>query len=115
MLTDFYKLVKGTHTTKNCPVCNHNMSRNLRIIAHDAIVSNTAIMRDMTIGLDKTVATNCCFFPVLCSAINRYKFTNGSIVTNKYVGIFTLEFQILWNGSNDRTWKNPAVLTNPRP
>src|SRR5260221_2377226 len=115
MLADIYKLMYGTHAAKYCPIADGNMSGYLCIIAHDAIIAHNAIMCQVAISHKQAIFTYLRFFFYSCAAVHRYKLTNRCAITNIYVGIFTLEFQILRNGSNYSTWKNAAVLTNSCP
>src|SRR4249919_2723928 len=92
------KLVNGTHAAKNGIVFNDHMSGNLGIITHHAVIAYNTVMSQMTIGLDQTIASYGSFFPVFGTAVYRYEFANGRIVSDEYIGIFSLEFQILRNG-----------------
>jgi hypothetical protein len=69
-------------------------------------------MRQVTISLDETITSNGSFFPVLRAPVYRNKFTNGSVITNKNIGIFALKFQILRNGGDDRSREDPAIFSD---
>src|SRR6266496_2528272 len=109
MLTNIYKLMYGTHAAKNCPITNRYMPRYLCVVTHDAIITNNTVVSQMAISHEKTIFTNNRFFFYSGATIHCYKFSDSSIVTYNYYGIFTLVFQILWNGGNNGTGKYPAV------
>src|ERR1700750_871715 len=103
-----YKLMNGTHTTQYGIIFNDNMTSYLGIIAHHAIIANNTIVGEVTIGLNQAIAANGGFFPVLGSAINRYKFPNCCVISDENIRIFTLKLKILRYGGNDSSRENPA-------
>ena len=103
MLPDFYKLMYRTHTSQDGIIANGNMTCNLGIITHDAIIANNTIMRQVAIGHDQAVFANSCFPAVFCTTVNGYKFPDRCIVANYHNGIFIFKF---------RSW-GMAAITAP--
>src|SRR6185503_18655617 len=91
------------------------MTCHLCVITHDAVIANNTIMSKMAISHDQAIAADHRFFPVNCTTINGYKLTDNCIVANNHLGIFALELQVLWNGSDNSPGKNAAVFTNSCP
>src|ERR1700681_3801778 len=112
MPANFYKLVNGTHAAKNGIILNDHMTRQVRIVAHHAPVTYTAIMRNMTISLNEAIVSDRSLFPFFRSAVYGYKFADGGIISDENIGILALKFQILRNGCNYGTRENPAVFTD---
>jgi hypothetical protein len=110
-----YKLVDSAHAPEYRPVVDHHVARDLGIIAHYHIVANNTIMRQVTISHYQAILANFRLFLILCPAIYRHKFPDCRIVTNYYLGIFTLELKILWNGRDYCSRENPAILANAGP
>ena len=91
MLTNFYKLVNGAHTTDNSPVANRYMPCHLRIITGNTIITHQTIMRKMAIRHDQAVFANHRFITILRTTVYCNKFTDGCTITYIYIGILALE------------------------
>jgi hypothetical protein len=104
--------VNSAHACQDAMVAQNNMSGHLCVVAHDTIVSNDAIMRDMTVGHNQTVVAyfGCPF--VLASTVDGNKFSNGSVVANDYSSIFSFKFKILRYSGDYSTRKNATVVSN---
>jgi hypothetical protein len=112
MLSNLHKLVNGAHATEYRKIPQYYVAGHLGIVAHDAVVTNLAIMGDVTICHDKAVVPNLGCPPVFTSAVNGYKFTNGSVVANFDGSWFILKFKVLRNRSYNCPRKDPAVFAD---
>src|SRR5690348_10548146 len=110
MLADLDKLVHRAHTTQYSPVANGHVTCHLRIVTCNAIITHKTIMRKVAIRHDQAIFSDHGFVTVLCTTVDRYEFTDGRIVANKYVRVFTLELKILRYGCDNRPREYPAVL-----
>jgi hypothetical protein len=70
-------------------------------------------MGKMAICHDQTVFADNSLVPVFGSPVYSNKLTYSSTIAYKYIGIFTLEFQILWNSGDHSAGKDPAIFTDP--
>src|ERR1043165_3465221 len=113
MLTYPCKLMNCTHTSDYSPVADHYMTCYLRVITDDTVIANHTIMSKMTISHDQAIFPYFCFVCFLSAAVDSYKFPDSCIITNKYIGVLTLEFQVLGYCSYYSTRKNPAIFTDP--
>lgn len=114
MAPDIDKLVYSAHAPDYGPVADRHVTGYLTIITHNAVISHNTVVGKMAIGHDQAVLADHRFFPVLGTPVNGYKFPDRSTITDIYIGIFALEFQVLRYGCNNRPRKDPAILANPR-
>ena len=112
MLAYLYELVYGTHASKDGIVSDINVARYLGIIAEDTVITNKAIVSNMTVGHYQAIIAHLGGPPVLATPVNSYKFTNGGIVTDLYCCRFTFIFKILWYGGNYSAGKNAAAAND---
>src|ERR1700752_1004310 len=91
------------------------MARQLGIIADRAIIPDDTVMAHMSISKNPAIVAYYCFHPVRSAPVNGYKFPYCAIVANLNGRSLAIKFSVLGNSSEDSTWKNPAVFTDPRP
>jgi hypothetical protein len=115
VLPDLYKLVHSAHAANDRPVANGHMTRNLGVIAGNAIVANETIMGKMAIGHDEAVLTDHRLVTILGAPVHGHELPYGSPIPNEYIRVFSLELQVLRNRGDHSTRKNAAVPPDPRP
>src|SRR5258706_5037091 len=113
MLADIHKLVNSAHTPNNGPVPDGHMAGYLRIIAHNAIIPHNTIMGEVAISHDKAIFTYDRLISCFCPPVYSNEFTDSRAVTDKYIGIFALELQVLRNSCYHRSREYPAVFSYP--
>ena len=92
MLSDIHKLVYCTHPTHNGPVANGNVTGYLHTVTQNAVIANDAVVGNMTIRHYQTIISYHGFAPVGGTAVDGYKFTDGSVIAYFSGGFFAIIF-----------------------
>src|SRR5205809_3361670 len=112
MLADIDDLVYGSHAPNDRPIADGHMTSYLRIVAHDTIITDNTVVGKMAIGQAQAVFADDRLISCLGTAVYSHKLTYGRTISYKYIGILTLEFEILWDSSYYRPGEYPAIPTD---
>src|SRR4030095_9745830 len=113
MLPDLHELVNSAHSANDRPVANRYMTRYLRVVTHYTIIAHKTIVCEMAIGHDQAILPDHGFITILGTTVYGYEFTDRGSIAYIYVGVFTLEFQILRDCCDNGAGEYPAVLPDP--
>src|SRR5438034_9206805 len=58
MLANVDKLMDRTHSAEDSPITNSNMTGDLCVIAHDAVITYNAIMRQVAVSHEQAIFSN---------------------------------------------------------
>jgi hypothetical protein len=72
-----------------------DMAGQRSIIRKDNLISDLAIMSDMTVGEKVSAMANGGFALICGATVNRHKFAKGVLIANEEIGWFSSIFQVL--------------------
>jgi hypothetical protein len=91
-----------------------DMTRKSGIVGEDTVIAYFTVVGYVRVGHYKAVIAYGSAVPVSGTPVYGNAFAYGSIVTYYSQRVLTLKLQVLRYGRNNRAWKDPAVLTDPR-
>ena len=115
MATDRNKLVNRRHSTDNDVIVDRHVAAQIDCIGKDNMLTEDAVVSNMDVRHQGAIASDNCLPPVLRPSIQSRKFTYRGTVTNFECRFLTMKFQVLGDGSQDRTRINFALLSDPSP
>ena len=109
-----YELMHGRHSTDNSEIIHYDLTGQLTSIRDNAIIPDLAVMRNMHVGHDQTIAPD--FSYPLSGSTSIYSRTlpDGRVITNLDDCLPSLEFKILRNGRNNSPRKNLTIFPDMR-
>ena len=84
------------------------------VVAYNHIIANKNSRCKMRISHNKAILPST-VFPVSGTPVYCNKLPDGGIITNKYIGIFSMKFKVLRNGGYHCAGEYLAVLPDPCP
>src|SRR3954465_11497766 len=88
------------------------MTGKLNTIGKDHMITNNAIVRNVRVSHQQTIAANLSLPLVFCTPVDSYTFPDGGIISYFNGCIFSYKFQILGNSAEHSAGKNSAMLSN---
>ena len=113
MRTYMAKLMNQCSSSNYRKIVDLYLSSNLRSVCNNDIVPNHAVMGDVRISHNKAIAANNSLALRRGAPVYGHAFTNGCVVANDSQRVFSHEFKILRNRTNNSARVNRAVLANP--
>ena len=83
----------------------------MRSIGHNDVIAQHTIVRYVTVRHNEVVVTDDGFAPGGRSSVNGYELAEHAVVTDDGPCLLALEFQVLWNRSDDGGWKDMTVIS----
>ena len=91
------------------------MTGHLGIIGNDTVITDDAVVRDMTVSLQQAVVADTCFPAFLCSPVHCHKLSYSGIISYFHQRIFSFKLQVLGNSGDHGAGENAAVPADARP